>query len=82
MAYPIRLAMMFVMPRRNLWLYAHPVPDGVAGAAKDGIYGAASVTPSTTAGINQQTNPPTCKDFTTTDPQLDLDTILLPFFHS
>ena len=49
------------------------------GANKDGIYTAAKTGPTGSGGLGQL-NPAASKDTTTTDPQLDLDTILLPKF--
>ena len=49
------------------------------GANRDGIYTAAK-TGLMDRGINAQLNPAASKDTTTTDPQIDLDTILIPKF--
>jgi len=50
------------------------------GANKDNIYTAAGTVSSQTSGVFQQASPATSKDYTSIDPQLDLDTILLPAF--
>ena len=50
------------------------------GAGNDGIYTAAKTEQSRIPGISQQLSPAASKDTTTTDPQLVLDTILIPKF--
>ncbi|MFI5377659.1 MAG: type II secretion system protein [Tepidisphaerales bacterium] len=50
------------------------------GASMDNIYTAAGTMQGQTTGVYQQNSPATSKDYTSVEPQIDLDTILLPHY--